>query len=233
MNPVAAGLRSHINHGIARTFGLRKAQVLLARNSERQCVHERVLRVARFKRDFTADRWHAKTIPVAADSTNHPVQNPPVPRGFLFACRARSVDLAKTQRIEHGDGPRTHGEDVAQNPADSGGRPLKWFHVARMVVRFDLERRHEPVAEIHDTGVFPGALHHEPATRRQPLQMHLARFVGAMLAPHHAEDSEFRDVRIAPQDFLDPCVLFRGYPVFRRNLRRHLNLRLCRRHRPP
>jgi hypothetical protein len=58
-----------------------------------------------------------------------------------------------------------------------------------MIVRFDLESRDEPVANVHDAGVLARALHDELAPRRQALQVHLARFVRAVLAPHHAENS--------------------------------------------
>src|SRR5580704_3609256 len=99
-----------------------------------------------------------------------------------------------------------------------------------MIVRFDFERRNEAVADVHDAGVFPRTLHHKFATRRKPLQLHLARFVGAVLAPHHAEDAQLRDVRIAPEDLLNARVFFGRYPVLCSNFRSYLDFSNCCRH---
>ena len=44
-------------------------------------------------------------------------------------------------------------------------------------------------------------------------------FVGAVLAPHHAEDAEFGEVRIAAEDFLDARVFVGGEAVLGGDLR--------------
>src|SRR5437899_2587792 len=108
-------------------------------------------------------------------------------------CRDSSVNSAEASS----DGARAHGENVAQDSADAGGGALERLDVTGMIVRFNLEGRDEAVADVHDTGVFSGALHDQLAARRQALQVHLARFVGTMLAPHHAEDAQLGDVRLA------------------------------------
>ena len=95
-----------------------------------------------------------------------------------------------------------------------------------MIVRFDFEDGHQPVANIHDPRIFPRTLHHMSPARRQSLQMNAARLIRAMLAPHHAEDSKLGEIGIAPKDFLDACVFVRGKAVLCRKLRRHLNLSL-------
>ena len=56
----------------------------------------------------------------------------------------RIVERAEAQRVHHGDGPRAHGEDVAQNAADAGGRALERLDETGVVVRFDLERDRSP-----------------------------------------------------------------------------------------
>src|SRR5579872_1397299 len=48
--------------------------------------------------------------------------------------------------------------------------------------------------------------------------MHFARFVRAVLAPHHAEDTELRDVGIAAENLLDASVLVASDAVLRGNL---------------
>ena len=72
----------------------------------------------------------------------------------------RIVQAAEAQRIQHRDGPRAHGEDVAQNAADAGGRALERLDEAGVIVRFDLEGDDVAAADIDDAGVLAGALHH-------------------------------------------------------------------------
>jgi len=55
--------------------------------------------------------------------------------------------------------------------------------------------------------------------------MHAARFIGAVLAPHHAEDAKLGEIRVAAQDFLDARVFLGRKPVLGRDLRR--DCRLC------
>jgi hypothetical protein len=66
-------------------------------------------------------------------------------------------------------------------------------------------------------------LHDEFATRGQTLQVDFARFVGAVLAPHDAEDAEFGDVGIAAEDLLDARVLVARYAVFGGDFGSHFN----------
>ena len=127
-----------------------------------------------------------------------------------FPAALPGVDRPEAQRIEHRDGPRAHGENVAQDSADAGGRALKRLDEARMVVRLDFENGDEAIADVDDACVFARPLHHVRTARRQPLQMHARGFVGAVLAPHHAEDAQFGEVRIAAQNFLDARVFVWG-----------------------
>ena len=99
-----------------------------------------------------------------------------------------------------------------------------------MVVRFNLERGDQAVANVHDTGVFAGALHDELAARRQALEVHFAGFVGAVLAPHHREDAEFGDVRFAAEDLFDAGVFVRRQAVLRCDFGSDANFRGCRGH---
>jgi hypothetical protein len=83
-----------------------------------------------------------------------------------------------------------------------------------MIVRFDFESGDEAIADVYDPGIFAGALHDEFAARGQALEVNLAGFIGAVLAPHHGEDAEFGDVRIAAENFLYARVLSGGDAVF-------------------
>jgi len=51
--------------------------------------------------------------------------------------------------------------------------------------------------------------------------MDFARFVGAVLAPHHAEDAQLGDVWLAPEDLLYARVFFGGEAVFGGDFRRY------------
>src|SRR5260370_36527665 len=88
-----------------------------------------------------------------------------------------------------------------------------------MIVRFDFESGDEAVADVHDAGVFARALHDELAARWEALQVNFARFVRAVLAPHHAENAQFGNVRVAPKDLLNARIFLARYAVFGGDLR--------------
>ena len=80
--------------------------------------------------------------------------------------------IAERQRVEAGDRPRAHGEDVAQNAADAGRRALIGLDIARVVVALHLEDAGEPVADVDDAGVLARSLDDPRRLGRQLFQMH-------------------------------------------------------------
>src|SRR5260370_17839026 len=90
-----------------------------------------------------------------------------------------------------------------------------------MVVRFDFEGGDQAVTDVNDAGVFARALHDELAARGQALQVNFARFVRAVLAPHHAENAQFGDVWLAAKDLLNAGVFLARYAVFGGDFRRY------------
>src|SRR5580693_3327838 len=87
-----------------------------------------------------------------------------------------------------------------------------------MVVRFDFEGARPSFADIDDARVLARPLHNATAASGQPLQMHARRLVGAVLAPHHAENAEFGDGRLASAEKLfDLLVFFRREAVLANN----------------
>jgi hypothetical protein len=80
-------------------------------------------------------------------------------------------DRPEAQRIHDGDRTRAHGEDVAQNSTDAGGRTLEWLNERRVIVRLNLESASPAVTNVDDAGVLARALHHAAAIRRQTLQV--------------------------------------------------------------
>ena len=117
------------------------------------------MRVAGLEGDFAADGGHAETIAVVGDAADDAIEDAAIGGGVEFGGVFSRNNCAEAQRIEHGDGARAHGENVAEDAADAGGRALKRLDVAGMIVRFDFEGGDEAVADVHDAGVFAGALH--------------------------------------------------------------------------
>ena len=174
---VATRFRADINHRIPSAFRFGEKQIFFFGDAQSQGVHQRILRIARLEANLAPNRRHAETIAIIRDPANHTVENAPVLRGLFFGNALTCRDRPETKRIEHRHRPRTHGENVAKNSANPGSRALKRLNVARMIVRFNLERCYQAVPDIDHTGVFSRPLHHQLAARRQPLQMHLARFI--------------------------------------------------------
>ena len=137
------------------------------------------------------------------DAAHHAVEQAAIARDDIGLDARTWGNGPEAQRIQHGDGARAHGENVAQDAADAGGRALERLDVARVIVRFDLEGDGEAVADVDDAGILARALHHLRGLRGQALEMDAAGFVGAVLAPHHAEDAEFGEIGLAAEDFQD------------------------------
>ena len=129
----------------------------------------------------------------------------PETRWRVFGC----LGSPKRQRVEAGDRPRAHGEDVAQDAADPGRRALIGLDVARVVVALHLEHDGEPVADVDHAGILARALDHPRRLGRQAAQMHLGGLVRAVLVPHRREDAELGDGRLAA-DQLENALVFVG-----------------------
>jgi hypothetical protein len=71
----------------------------------------------------------------------------------------RHLQVAETQTVEQGDGSRTHGEDVAQDAADTGGRSLEWLDSAGVIVALDLHHDGVAIPDIDRAGVLLAGSH--------------------------------------------------------------------------
>src|ERR1700730_2147656 len=99
----------------------------------------------------------------------------------------------KPQGIHHRNWPRAHGENIAQNAANTGRRALERFDKGRMVMRLNLESACPSVANIDNAGIFSGSLNYKAAPCGQSFQVYARRFIRTMLAPHHAKNSQLCD----------------------------------------
>ena len=80
------------------------------------------------------------------------------------------VRRAEPEPVEQRDRPGAHRDDVAEDPADAGRGALERLDRGRVVVRLDLERDGEAVADVDHAGVLAGALQHALALGGQPAQ---------------------------------------------------------------
>src|SRR5271165_4681094 len=90
-----------------------------------------------------------------------------------------------------------------------------------MIMRLDFEGAGPAVANVDNSRILTRSLQDSSAARRQALEMHTRRFVGAVLAPHHAENAKFGNGRLAAAEKLfDLLVLVEGEAVLPERLRR-------------
>ena len=136
-----------------------------------------------------ADVRDADGVPVAADACDRALEV--------------MVGRGEPEPVEERDRARAHRDDVADDPADPGRRPLERLDRGRVVVRLALERDGEAVAEVEDARVLAGALEDALARRGQPLQERGRMLVAAVLRPEQREDGELEVVRLAAQKLLD------------------------------
>src|SRR5581483_2008015 len=135
-------------------------------------------------------------------------------RGYVFS------DGAKSQGIHYRDRARAHGEDVPQDAAYTCGGSLKGLDEGGMIVRFDFEGAGPAVPDIDDPGILARALQDALAAGGEAFQVNARRFVGAVLAPHHAENAEFVESRLAStEELFDLFVLVQGEAVLPDRLR--------------
>ena len=162
VDAVAAGLGAQINHRLPDAGRGRIEDLADLDDPDRHGIDQAVAVVAGVEADGPADRRHAERVAVAADAGDH--------TGHQMT-RARMRRVAEAQRIEAGDRPRAHGEDVAQDAADAGRRTLVRLDVARVVVALHLEHGREAVADRDYAGVLARPLDHPGGLRRQRSEM--------------------------------------------------------------
>ena len=145
-----------------------------------------------------------------------------MPRHDTFGDPAAAgvVERPEPQRVHDGDRPGAHGEDVAQDAADAGGRALVGLDGGRVVVALDADGGGDAVADVDDAGALARADEHALALGGQPLEVDARRLVGAVLGPHHRVHGQLEVVRLPPEDATDVVELVVGEaegPVERRS----------------
>ncbi len=190
---VPTGRRPEQHGQVAHPGGRPEHQSLGGQHPHAQHVDQRVLGVAVVEGQLPADGGHPHRVAVARDAGHHPFDEPLLP-GL--------GGVPEEQRVHHGDGSGPHGEDVPQDAAHPGGRPLVGLDGRGMVVALDPDGHGDAVAGIDDAGVLPRAHQHMGALGGQPLQVDPRRLVRAVLAPHDGEQGQLEVVRRAAEDGL-------------------------------
>ena len=184
-------------------------------------------KVDAFDLRLSAEIGDAEAVAVGGYAAYHAFQNGVVLADF-GVCSSRawlgrpcvSINWPEAQRIHYGYRPRSHGEDVAKNAADARGCALKRLYERGMVMRLDLESAGPAIPDVDDAGILARSLDYAAAAGGQALQMDARRLVGAVFAPHHAEDAEFGEGRLASaQQLLEFFILIRREAVFPDKLR--------------
>ncbi len=106
-------------------------------------VDEAVVAVRLVEDRLASDGRDADAVSVVADAAH--------------GAREVPVGLREPEAVEERDRPRAHRDDVAQDPAHAGRRPLERLDRRRVVVALDLERDGEPVAEVEHARVLARA----------------------------------------------------------------------------
>ncbi len=119
------------------------------------------------------------------------------------------VRRAETQRVHRRDRARAHGEDVAQDAADTGRRALIGLDIGGVVVALHLEDDAVAIIDIDHAGIFARSLDDARALGRQRAQPLLGGLVGAVLVPHGREDAELGKGRFAADQVQDALIFIR------------------------
>jgi hypothetical protein len=161
-------------------------------------VDETVVPVGLVENRLTADRGDADAVAVAADACD--------------GAPEVVVRLGEAQTVEDGDRPGAHRDDVAEDSADSRGRPLEGLDCRRVVVRLDLERDSLAAAEVDHARVLARPLQHAVPAGGEAPQQRRRVLVAAVLRPEQREDGELEVVRVAFEQLPDAVELLVGQP---------------------
>ena len=215
MDAVASRLGSDVEDGVADAFRARPEDPVRGHQPDRHGVDERVARVLGGEADLAAQVRHAEAVAVPRDSRDHALEK---------VSRLGIVRRREPQRVQDGNGPRAHGEDVAQDAAHAGGGALEGLDKRGVVVALDLEGQREPASQVHDTGVLAGALQHLRALGGELTQEDARVLVGTVLGPERGEKAQLGEARLATEPANDAVVLLGGEAVAEGELLRDLRL---------
>ena len=156
---VAPGARTQQHGQVSRARGDAEHESLGRQRTHAQHVDQGILGVAGIEGQLAPDGGHTDGVAVARDAADHTLDEPAL---------ASVVGRPEEQRVHHGQRARPHGEDVAQDPADSGRRSLVGLDGRGVVVALDPHGYRDAVAGVDHPSVLTGSDQHLGPLRRQP-----------------------------------------------------------------
>ena len=195
LDAVFSGIRTDDVDRVARPACLGADDAVRFDQPHAHSVDQRVDLVHRVEIDLSTHNGHTKAVSVVADAAHHTVEQP---------LGLRVLEVTEAKAVQLGNGTRTHGEDVAVDAADTGGRSLVGLQRTRVVVALNLERATEAIADVHDAGILLPCLDQQMrAILGQGLEPLDGVLVAAMLGPHHRVDAHLGEVGRAAEDLGD------------------------------
>ena len=89
------------------------------------------------------------------NTRDHACKKPAVGLGLI----GLPLDGSEAKGIHEEHRARAHGENIADDPADSRGRTLKRLNRTRMIVALNLKSNSPSVTNINDPGILLTCLH--------------------------------------------------------------------------
>ena len=119
-------------------------------------------------------------------------------------------ERTEAQRISERNWPCPHREDVADNAADTSRRPLKRLNSTRVIVGLDFQHDNEPLAQLNRASVLAWSLDHAGAGGWQALEERPCVLIATVLTPERAKHSEFKLIRLTPQQCHNALIFILG-----------------------
>ena len=197
MDAVAAGLGSDIDDRVADAAGGRIENLVRVGDTDGHRVDENIAIIGLVEIGLAAYGGHAYAIAIAANASDDALDE---------VLHLRVLGPAKAQRVHIGNRARTHGEHIAEDPADARCRALVGLDIAGMVVALHLEDGGLAITNVDHAGIFAWSAYHLRPLGRQLLKVDARALVGAMLRPHDREDPQFGDIGFAAQRVQDALI---------------------------
>src|SRR5262249_22093594 len=107
--------------------------------------------------NFAADSRDTDAISVVCDTAHHACKQSTVRSDFRFSIFGFRIFIryrSKSQRVQAKLRARTHGKNVANNSAHSGGSALERLNGAGMIVALHFEGDCPAIANVDNTSIF-------------------------------------------------------------------------------
>ena len=173
----------------------------LGRMPDAEHIDQRVADIGLVEDRLAADVRDTHRVAVSGDTADDALGHPPA---------AGVVEGPEPQRVHDGDGPRSHGEDVADDAPDAGGGSLVRLDVAGVVVALDAKRNAMPSPTSMTPAFSPGPDQTCGASVGRRFRCIRERLVRAVLGPHDRVHRKLEVVGVAPQDRDDLVELVVG-----------------------